>query len=104
MSSTGLIVAADITDATITNAKLASGIDKSKVGLGSVDNTSDTAKPISSAQQTALNLKADKSDLNVMPTTEPVNPAVGAFWLDINSGLLKVHTGSGNWLSFSPVT
>ena len=103
LSSTGLIVAADITDATITNAKLASGIDKSKVGLGSVDNTSDTAKPISSAQQSALDAKANKTELNVMPTTQPVNPAVGAFWLDINSGLLKVHTGSGNWLSFSPV-
>jgi hypothetical protein len=29
------------------------------VGLGSVDNTADTAKPVSTAQQTALNLKAD---------------------------------------------
>ena len=29
------------------------------VGLGSVDNTSDAAKPVSTAQQTALNLKAD---------------------------------------------
>lgn len=32
---------------------------KSDVGLGSVDNTADSAKPVSSAQQTALNLKAD---------------------------------------------
>lgn len=31
---------------------------KSDVGLGSVDNTADTAKPVSTAQQTALNLKA----------------------------------------------
>jgi hypothetical protein len=36
-----------------------SGITKSMVGLGSVDNTADTAKPVSTAQQTALNLKAD---------------------------------------------
>lgn len=35
-----------------------SGITKSMVGLGSVDNTADTAKPVSTAQQTALNLKA----------------------------------------------
>lgn len=35
------------------------GITKSMVGLGSVDNTADTAKPVSTAQQTALNLKAD---------------------------------------------
>lgn len=31
---------------------------KAQVGLGSVDNTSDAAKPISTATQTALNLKA----------------------------------------------
>jgi len=34
------------------------GITKSMVGLGSVDNTADTAKPVSTAQQTALDLKA----------------------------------------------
>lgn len=39
-------------------------IDKSTVGLGNVDNTSDLNKPISSATQTALNNKADKSALN----------------------------------------
>jgi uncharacterized protein YjbI with pentapeptide repeats len=33
-------------------------LDKSAVGLGNVDNTSDTNKPISTATQTALNLKA----------------------------------------------
>jgi len=32
---------------------------KSSVGLGNVDNTADTAKPVSTAQQTALNLKAN---------------------------------------------
>ena len=35
------------------------GITKSMVGLGSVDNTSDTSKPVSTAQQTALDLKAN---------------------------------------------
>lgn len=33
----------------------------SMVGLGSVDNTSDAAKPVSTATQTALNLKANLS-------------------------------------------
>jgi hypothetical protein len=71
-----------IADASITGAKLASGaavtnigytpaniasptftgtvagITKSMVGLGSVDNTADTAKPVSTAQQTALDLKS----------------------------------------------
>ena len=34
------------------------------VGLGNVDNTSDTNKPISTATQTALNLKADSSTVS----------------------------------------
>ena len=38
-----------------------SGISKSMVGLGSVDNTSDANKPVSTAQQTALNLKANSA-------------------------------------------
>jgi hypothetical protein len=34
------------------------GVTKSQVGLGSVDNTSDLGKPVSTATQTALDLKA----------------------------------------------
>jgi len=34
-----------------------SGVTKTMVGLGSVDNTADSAKPVSSATQTALDLK-----------------------------------------------
>jgi hypothetical protein len=103
LSATGLIVAADISDATITNAKLASGIDKSKVGLGNVTNTSDADKPVSTAQQTALDAKANKSELNIMPTTQPVGPVTGAFWFDISTGYLNIYNGEG-WVSFSPVT
>ncbi len=36
-----------------------SGLVKSDVGLGNVDNTSDASKPVSSATQTALDLKAN---------------------------------------------
>lgn len=36
-------------------------VTKSDVGLGNVDNTSDANKPVSTATQTALNLKQDKS-------------------------------------------
>ena len=36
-----------------------SGITKTMVGLGSVDDTADTAKPVSTFQQAALNLKAN---------------------------------------------
>jgi len=38
-------------------------LDKTAVGLANVDNTSDTNKPISTAVQTALDLKADTVDL-----------------------------------------
>ena len=38
-----------------------SGITKSMVGLGNVDNTSDDNKPVSTVQQSALNLKANLS-------------------------------------------
>jgi hypothetical protein len=41
-----------------------SGIDKTMVGLGNVDNTTDLAKPISTATQTALNLKANTTDVS----------------------------------------
>ena len=43
---------------------------KAQVGLGSVDNTADTAKPVSTAQQTALNLKVDKT--TTITTTYPL--------------------------------
>lgn len=36
-------------------------VTQSQVGLGNVDNTSDANKPVSTAQQTALDLKANKS-------------------------------------------
>ena len=37
------------------------GVTKAQVGLGRVDNTTDLDKPVSTAQQTALNLKVDKA-------------------------------------------
>lgn len=39
-------------------------VTKSDVGLSNVDNTSDAEKPISTATQSALDIKANKSDLN----------------------------------------
>ena len=44
-----------LTNKTITSP---SGLVKGDVGLGNADNTADTAKPVSTAQQTALDLKA----------------------------------------------
>ena len=51
----------DNTDAVATVAGRTGNVvlTKSDVGLANVDNTSDSAKPVSTAQQTALNLKAN---------------------------------------------
>lgn len=56
-------------------------VTKEDVGLGNVDNTSDEDKPISTAQQAALDAKANKADViqkdNVTPytPTQPYHPA-----------------------------
>ena len=55
-----IITKAPINSPTFTGT--VSGVTKAMVGLGSVDNTSDANKPISSATQTELDLKAPKAN------------------------------------------
>lgn len=59
----GTLGAQTLNGKTLTNCTLtgATGITKADVGLGNVDNTSDANKPVSTAQQTAFNLKEDKA-------------------------------------------
>jgi hypothetical protein len=53
-----------------------SGISKSMVGLGNVDNTSDANKPVSTAGQTALDLKANLASPTLTGTpAAPTAPA-----------------------------
>ena len=52
-----------------------------QVGLGSVDNTTDANKPVSTAQQTALDLKLDASAQVLHPLVETAVPA-GALFTD----------------------
>jgi len=52
------------------------GITKTMVGLGNADNTSDVNKPVSSATQTALNLKANIASPTLTGT--PVAPTAAA--------------------------
>ncbi len=62
--NTSLSTKANSTGATLTNTTFSgtvTGLTKTNVGLGNVDNTTDASKPVSTAQQTALNLKADLS-------------------------------------------
>ena len=44
-------------------------ITAASLGLGNVDNTSDANKPVSTAQQAALNAKADAADFNIITLT-----------------------------------
>lgn len=53
-----------------------SGITKSMVGLGNVDNTSDANKPVSTATQTALDLKANLASPTFTGTVSGVTKAM----------------------------
>jgi uncharacterized protein involved in tellurium resistance len=70
---------------TPTQAKTALSLTKSDVGLGSVDNTSDAAKPVSTATQTALDGKQSiDSDLTALAgltaTTDNIIQSVAGVW------------------------
>src|SRR5258705_7155120 len=56
-----------LSNKTLQNASIVapSGLVKADVGLANVDNTSDVAKPVSTAQQTALNLKENLANKGV---------------------------------------
>ena len=58
------------------NTIAVTGLTKSSVGLDNVDNTSDANKPISTATQTALNLKQDKTDDTLATTAKTVVGAI----------------------------
>lgn len=62
-------------------------IGKELVGLGNVDNTSDLDKPVSTAQQAALNLKADKTYVDTS--------------LDLKADKTNVYTRSETTLALS---
>ena len=53
----------DIPTDIVTHEELEESLTKENVGLGNVDNTSDIDKPISTAQQQALNLKSNATNL-----------------------------------------
>lgn len=52
-------------------------VNKTQVGLGNVDNTSDANKPVSTATQTALNLKANLVSPTFTGTPEAPTASVG---------------------------
>jgi hypothetical protein len=73
---------ADPLDMTVAQTKTMLALTKTDVGLSNVDNTADASKPVSTAQQTALNLKADKAT-----TITPTAPLTGGGDLSANRAL-----------------
>ena len=69
-----------------------SGITKSMVGLGSVDNTLDVSKPVSTAQQAALDLKLNLSDTAVDYYIS--NSGTGAYLINgVSNALIAFEKG-----------
>lgn len=69
------------TNRTMAQLKTDLSLSKSDVALGNVDNTADTSKPVSTAQQTALDLKEDlsnKSTTTTLGTSNTLYPTQNA--------------------------
>jgi hypothetical protein len=87
---TGTASSPTIAAGAITDAKIATGISSSKVGLGNVNNTSDLGKPISTATQTALDTKASNTSLALKA------PIDAPTFTGTVSGITKIMVGLGN--------
>jgi hypothetical protein len=90
---------------TYAQLKTALGLVKADVGLGNVDNTSDVNKPVSTAQQTALDLKAPLASptftghVTVPTPTSASDPATKAYVDGLVTGLYDLrgtYDASGN--------
>ena len=87
---TGTATAPIIANNAVTDAKVANGISASKVGLGNVDNTSDASKPISTATQAALDLKAPLASPTFTGTVSGIDKTmIGLANVDDTSDLTK---------------
>ena len=71
------------------------GVTKAQVGLGSVDDTADADKPISTATQTALDLKADAADLGSLASQDADAVAITGGDVLLASGSLGYAAGNG---------
>lgn len=76
-SNMGLAKQTDL-DAHTTNTANPHAVTKAQVGLSNVDNTADTAKPVSTAQQTALNGKANSVHTHVAADVTDFQTSVSA--------------------------
>lgn len=89
---------------------------KGDVGLGNVDNTSDADKPVSTAQQTALNAKAPLTGGGTSGTwpisvsgsagSSPILSTEGISNVNVNYGnsrVLRTDTGTGAAYTYAPI-
>ena len=94
-NSTERAASATLTNKTLTSPVIntPSGIVKGDVGLGLVDNTADTAKPVSTAQQTVLDLKANIASPTFTGTvTIPSGASISGFALLASPALTGTPT------------
>lgn len=73
-------------------------VTKTQVGLGNADNTSDANKPISTATQTALNLKANLNSPNLISPRLNTSATAGYVWTatdNLGNGEWQVSQGGG---------
>jgi hypothetical protein len=91
----GGITNSKLAEAAVTNDKIASGIDKSKVGLGNVDNTADSLKPISIPVQAALDSKASSSELRSFVKIDTVNRFISEQLFDAGLTTASLTLGGG---------
>ena len=71
----------------IANKSNPHSVTKAQIGLGSVNNTSDANKPISTATQTALNEKVDKTDFNALQKRiDNILSDIGFIMIDQSTG------------------
>lgn len=70
-------------------------ITKTNIGLGNVDNTSDVNKPISTATQTALNAKVNKTDIATTSALGLVKPDGDTVTIDADGTIHSQSSGFG---------
>lgn len=72
-------------------------VTKTQIGLGNVDNTSDANKPISTATQIALNLKADSSTLTDHVANFNAHKETGPAFTYTSGRITRIDYDSGNY-------
>lgn len=74
-------------------------LDKNDVGLSNVDNTADSDKPVSTPQQTALNLKANASDVAAIQGKIPTQASSENQLADKNFVNSSIATETAHYIS-----